>query len=66
MFHLPAINVSHSIGNFFDTSDLQPLPPLYGPDEIAGLDQRLMGACIEPRGAAAQNGDRQIAAPGTA
>ena len=49
-------------GDFFDASDLEALAPLDGLDELRRLDQRIVGAGVEPGMAAAQMLDRQFAA----
>jgi hypothetical protein len=54
----PAVEV----GDLLRTADLEPLALLDGLDELTGLHQGLVGAGIEPGGAAADAAQVQLAA----
>src|SRR5665811_1319052 len=49
-------------GDLLDAADLEPLPGLHDVDELAGLQQALEGAGVEPCRAARQDGDGQVPA----
>ena len=55
------VDVAHAVGDLLGAGDLEALALLDRLDEQAGLEQRLVGAGIEPRGAAAQQLDLERA-----
>src|SRR5450759_2820277 len=47
-------------GDLLDAADLEPLPDFHDVDELAGLEQALERAGVEPCRATRQNGDVQV------
>ena len=48
VLHLPSVDPLLPVGYLFGTGDLQPLSMLDGLDELAGFDQALLGAGVQP------------------
>ena len=51
---LTRVDVAHPIGHFLDARDLESLPLLDDAHEVGGVEQRVVGAGVQPGGAAAE------------
>ena len=54
LFECGLVEVSHLKSDLLETGDAQALAVLDDPDKLGGFEQRVMGAGIEPGGAAAE------------
>src|ERR1700723_701998 len=61
LFKLLQSDIAQPKSNLLQTSDLEALAALNGLDELSGIKQRIMCACVEPGHTAAHHFDFQFA-----